>query len=729
MNVKFSPLFRSAGLLAGALLTLAGVRAAEADALPTFDTNYIKVSTQGVMVSDSKAAFQKGTQMSRTGTAGIEEFNYTYDLSKETNLQVDGHLLAGSEDYLTQFKLTTGEVGSIEIGYKTGRTYYDGAGGFFPLNNAWLPIYSRQLYVDRSKFFVNGTISRPNLPVVTFRFTSERRSGRKDSTIWGDTDFTGVPIYSSNALNPVSANRKLVPAYIQLGERQQTWEVGLKQTFGNTTAVVSIAGDKISNLDTRSVDRYPGELKPYPAIPSNPPTLVAPAIANNQNKGFDQQGIKMEGFTVASRVETTFNDKIKGFFAANLHQADGDISASRLITGSLNTAVGRVDAVGIFTSGARPPYSYTSAGRLKTETWTGTLGVETTLVPDLSASVAVKAEQLWSSGNNQATYVNNLLDLTTGVVTQQLVAAPNSYKLDEQPWTPEVDVRYTGFKNIALFSSWDYRTSPGYERTFTTSVTPSAAVILPVPGSSASKVKEKHSNFTIGGNWTPRSGITLRGEFFTKDHENRFNGYGTSIGDLYILDYDIYGARLSARVKLLPTLTSNTRYVVQRGAATIMEKGYVEGDSNDARRFQLTQTFDWNPSKLVYVQANAHIVWDKMSTSYPRAGGSANDVLHNADNNYWNSSVVTGYVIDKDTDAQIQATYYKSNNYNAALVATDPYGAGARDYSLTVGLKHKFSDRMVGSVKVGYFDGDSTTTGGFANYQGTIGYLSLDYRL
>jgi len=58
-----------------------------------------------------------------------------------------------------------------------------------------------------------------------------------------------------------------------------------------------------------------------------------------------------------------------------------------------------------------------------------------------------------------------------------------------------------------------------------------------------------------------------------------------------------------------------------------------------------------------------------------------------------------------------------------------PYGQSGRDYSLTVGLKHKFSDRMVGSAKVGYFNSNNETTGGFANYKGTVGYLSLDYRL
>ena len=52
-----------------------------------------------------------------------------------------------------------------------------------------------------------------------------------------------------------------------------------------------------------------------------------------------------------------------------------------------------------------------------------------------------------------------------------------------------------------------------------------------------------------------------------------------------------------------------------------------------------------------------------------------------------------------------------------------------RDYSFTVGLKYKFSDRMVGSAKVGYINSNSDTTGGFANYKGAVGYLSLSYRL
>jgi len=161
-----------------------------------------------------------------------------------------------------------------------------------------------------------------------------------------------------------------------------------------------------------------------------------------------------------------------------------------------------------------------------------------------------------------------------------------------------------------------------------------------------------------------------------------------------------------------------------------MEDGYLTGDSNDSKRYQIAETINWNPNKLFYLQGNVNVVWDKTSTAYPRAGGSANDVLHNADNNYWNGSVVAGFVIDKVTDGLVQATYSEASNYNPSLAgSTDPYGQGVRDYSLAVGVKRKFSERMSGSAKIGYFNSNSETTGGFANYKGTVGYLTVDYRL
>lgn len=737
MNAK-SLITRTAGLLAGALLTVSGTYAAaaanaEADALPTFNENYVKVSGVGTSLSGSKASSQARTQIPKVGSAGIEEYNLTKELSKVTTLQIDGRAMVGAEDYLAQFKLTKNEVGSFEAGYKRFRTFYDGMGGFFPINNAWLPLYNRALFVDRGRFFVNGTIALPKAPVFTFKYTNETRSGRKDSTIWGDTDMTGVPIYSNSALNPISANRKIVPSYIQLGERQENWEVAVKQTVGQTTYRLAVGGDRINNLDTRSVDRYPGELKPFPAIPSNPVTLVPAALANNQNKGFDSQTFKETGILVSGKVETVINDKMTAYISGSYRDASADTAGSRLITARLQTlTAGIKEEVGAFTPAGRPPYSHNSVGSSDYDVSTGVVGLQMNPTKDLGVDVALKAEHYKVDSKNSASYVSTMINQTTGVVTPVPLVAPSSSSISEKPLVPEVDFRYTGIKKVSLFGSWDYVSTPSDERLSYVSITTSTAgpVVLAPAVVVTDDVKEKHSNFKIGGNWTPNSLITLRGEFFSKDHENNFRGYGTSLGGYYILDYDILGARLSATLKPIPQLSFTTRYVQQRGKASVMEDGYLTGDSNDSKRYQIAETVDWNPTKLFYMQGSVNVVWDKTSTAYPRAGGSANDVLHNADNNYWNGSVVAGFVIDKETDALLQATYYKADNYAPALAtATDPYGQGCRDYSLAVGVKHKFSDRMSGSAKIGYFNSNSETTGGFANYKGTVGYLTLDYRL
>ena len=142
------------------------------------------------------------------------------------------------------------------------------------------------------------------------------------------------------------------------------------------------------------------------------------------------------------------------------------------------------------------------------------------------------------------------------------------------------------------------------------------------------------------------------------------------------------------------------------------------------------ETLDWNPNHQVYVQANLNLVFATISTAYPSAGGTGNNVLRNADNNYVNGSLVAGVVVNKTMDAQFEYTYYKTNNYNPlAPSASLSYGAGGKESTVTAGLKVKLSDQMIGRVKIGYFDSKSDTTGGNTNFKGPMAYVSLDYAL
>jgi hypothetical protein len=105
-------------------------------------------------------------------------------------------------------------------------------------------------------------------------------------------------------------------------------------------------------------------------------------------------------------------------------------------------------------------------------------------------------------------------------------------------------------------------------------------------------------------------------------------------------------------------------------------------------------------------------------------------VVQNANNNYFSGSLMVGAVLSKEDDLQVQCTLYRADNNDAELAAvTQPYGAVMKEYTLTVGVKHKFSDKWIGNAKVGYYDSRNDLTGGRTNFKGPLAYVSVEYGL
>ena len=701
-----------------------------ADEFPTFDS-YIKISGKVPSVTGNPAAYAERFRTRDSGSYGIEALHFVKELDKETTMEIDGKAMVGAEDYLAKLRLTKNEKGTFEMGYKSFRTFYDGIGGFFPLNKAWMPLGTQELHTDRSKFWVDGIIAIPNKPVFHFRYMDEKRDGRKDTTIWGDTDQTGIPIYNVGSLNPVSANRKLDAAFIQLDEHQKTLELSLKHTVGNTELELTIINNKTDSDDTRYVNRYRNELKPFPLYPTGQPAfLVGAQQANNQIRGFDEQISNSTVWTYTGHFETKMSDQLMAFGGLSYQDAGADIAGNRQMILYINTTPGIVTAVGGFVgANGRPPYSYkTVAGRTTEEVLTGNLGIVYKPQHDLYVSLALKGEKLDMNGRNQVTYISNGIVQSTGVVTPVIVNAPNESKRSQKTWTPELDVRYSGIKDLALYSTLDYRNSPGDEYGLSQGVTLGGAAGAPVVSNDSTKFK--HGHYKFGANWMISPLVSVRGEIFYKDHQNKFTGYGTSLGGRYILGYEFKGYKLTAIFKPMSTVTFTSRYVGQKGTMHTTVDAGTEYQSLDSTNHLFGETLDWNPNHQVYVQANLNLVFATISTAYPSAGGTGNNVLRNADNNYVNGSLVAGVVVNKTMDAQFEYTYYKTNNYNPlAPSASLSYGAGGKESTVTAGLKVKLSDQMIGRVKIGYFDSKSDTTGGNTNFKGPMAYVSLDYAL
>ena len=706
MPANSRSVLRTASLVAGAVLALSSLRSTgtEADAIPSFD-NHLNLSGEAVGVGGDKTAFQARNWTSKSGAYGIEDFRYSKDVAKDVTLVMDGHALGLTGDYLAHLNLAKSEVASVDAGYERFRTFYDGVGGFFPLNNRWSALAYPNLYVDRSKFWTQATIALPNKPVITLSYSDEQRSGTKDSTIWADTDFTGLPTGQT-----ISQVRKIAPAYRQLSEHHHILEGTVKHTVGNTTIEVRLLGDQVNNKDTLFTARFPGEIKA--------PTGTS---ANNQVGFYSNDGIAARTFSAEARTETILSPTLTFRTGLNYQFLNSDLSGNRPLFTSTPTAAGAL----VVTT-----YNYLGLlGGSRAKVYTGNAGLDWKPSKTVFVQVALRGEDRYTKSNDTFSTVALASGSTTVTAAPVLNAAYSRVK--EKVVTPTVDLRYTGIDNVVLYASATKRMLAGDERYATpyTTATPAASSLT------FNDVAEDHGNYAVGANWRASSLVTVRAEVFNKDHQNRFNGYDVTTGTKYVLGYDFTGVKLTATLKPLPTLSLTTRYVGQKGTMDVTAGTYTAYNSMDAKNHSFGESVDWTPSRQCYFQGNVNVVFDNISTVYPRAGMAANGlnadaILQDAKNNYWNASALAGWVVDEATDAQLQYTYYRANNFQPILAATSvPFGAGAVEHTVTVGLKHKFNDTMVGSVRVGYFSSRNDTTGGFGNYNGVLAYLGLDYKL
>jgi hypothetical protein len=748
MNITTHPLSR-AGVLVSGLVLLAGLPARAADkpkedAFPNYES-YIKISGQAAAISGSDTSFQSRTKQPADGGAGIEDLHITKDISKETSLVVDGKALVGSEDYLGSLKLTKNDVGTFEMGYKRFRTFYDGVGGFFPLNQNWMTLADQDLHIDRSKFWVEGTLNLPKLPVITLEYTNELRSGNKDSTIWGSTDFTGLPF--NLAPNPISPTRKFAPSYLHVGERNEALGLTIRHTIGKTNLFVELRTEDRNNVDTRYVTNFPGEVIPWTiaslstTVPAgqiaNPQNIAkaaaGPATWNNQQSIAETEGMRAKTNEFTFEADTPLTDKltlkIKGAYELVHTAVVGD---RPLVTQTATSTA--IVAVTTNNYGAL-------AGGTRVKNLVGNIALDWKPTKTLFLKLAFRGQEEYVRGSS--TY-NVTAASGTPAVTLATTPRLGWAKLEQDVRTPVLEVRYTGIKDLALYFNGSQRDLSGIERN-TSAYNPLTATIGTIAQQS---VNEDHGNYTLGANWKTSPILTVRGEVFRKGHKDNTTGIDTRIGDYYLLDSSYEGFKVTALARPSPFLGITTRYVNQRGKMQVTGflPTYPAYDSLKSRNHIISESIDWTPNKNFYAQLNANIVFNVISTVYPRAGVTpatvnaaglttayqfdSNRGVQNSDNNYLTTGLLMGAAITRDTDAQFQWTYYHANNGNPVVASmTMPFGVAVKDTQITVGMKHKFSDTWYAQAKVGYFESTNDTSGGRANYHGPVAYVSFDHAL
>jgi len=752
MQTTFHPLFRAGGALAAATLALASTQLSAAlnpDAFPTFES-YIKITGQAASITGDDAAFQARNHQKSNGGAGIEELHFLKDVSKDTSLTIDGRALSQTEDYLLSLKLAKNELGTFDVGYKRFRTFYDGVGGFFPVTSSFKTLNPRDLFIDRGEFWAEAKIARPNSPEFTVRYTNGTRNGQKDSLSWGDSDNTGQVYRFLNGglsiagvtttANSNATVRKFIPSSFDISERHQTLEGTVKQTVGKTTTQLTLIADKASKDNFHYVVRFPGEtlgVLPGATAIVAPTPLVSPASEwmsfNNQviQSTFDIQDTTTKGAILTTVTELspkmTLDADAKYEYVHTTFSGDRTTVSNSPVAGDLTR-----------TLTAYPVLNLT--GKTFVEVWTGKAGVNFKATPDLSANLALRYEKENAKGKSGFDVV------TASAAVPPVIASTHRLQdsvVKEKSVTPVLDLRSTAIKNLSLYATMSNKKGSGTDvqtPAYNPDTTTTISVIY-------RDVTENKFDLTVGANWRPMATFTGRAEVFYKKHSFQATGWNTNtnaptaptLDNNYEVDGQFHGAKLTAVVKPVGELGFTTRYIYQQGKRQVTGflALYPKYDSMDSTTHNLGVTVDWNPNQQFYLQANTDIVFNVIKTvslhdlSVSAAGViPANRLIQNSNNNYVTSSLVAGAVLTKTDDVQVQLTYYKADNYNPQMALyTMPYGAGAKETNVSVSLKHKFSDRMMGNVKLGYTDSKNDTTGGNTNFKGPLAYVSLDYAL
>jgi DmsE family decaheme c-type cytochrome len=157
--------------------------------------NWIEFAFGGTTVDGDRAQFEQAHRIPGDQVfGGISDLHFEQTIGKDVEFKLDGHAIFDTNDYGLLMELTKAKLGYVQVGYNEFRTWYDGNAGYFRPNGQWFSPPFPEMHIDRGEAWIELGLRAPDLPEITVRYTHEFRDGQKDSTMWGDTNLTGIGV-------------------------------------------------------------------------------------------------------------------------------------------------------------------------------------------------------------------------------------------------------------------------------------------------------------------------------------------------------------------------------------------------------------------------------------------------------------------------------------------------------------------------------------------------------
>ena len=632
----------------------------------------------GAIVDGSEAEFQRRTGIHAGGFGGIEEFHWEEYVGDNGLLLIDGRFLQGSEDYRFKIRWSDEEKGYLGMGFRQYRIYYAGNGGFEPVSGAWLPLADDDLYMDRGEFWVEGGLTRPNLPELSIRYTYDYRNGTKDSTIWG----------VSSATN----NRGVTAAFRDIDEERHIVEGEIAKTFGDTDLKLAL---RYENADL-----------------DNSLNLRQQAGRSNESYITQKDSSDIDLFNVHAFSSTRFNEEVTFNTGYSFTTMYTDISGSR-----------------IYGAGYDPVYDPSLArgagyldmgGSSQLLQHVVALNVHYLPVKSLAIVPSIRIE-------SQGTEADSAFLQTPSATTTYFSEGSNDY-LD---FAERLDIRYTGVPNWVFYTRGDWLQGDGNLDERQRELTGNTTTL-----NRDTDFERWTQKYSIGANWYPARKISISAETYYKIHENDYDNRADSTPNtgtfrypayLRAQDFETHDANVRVTWRPVAGIVSVSRYDFQTSEVRTRAEGLSEIASAEIDSHILSQSISWTPISRLYLQATATYVIDSTSTPANKAP-SPDGLILESENDYWTGTFAVGYAINARTDLDLEYTYYRADNYVDSSATSQPYGAGFTEHRLMATATQRLTENLRCQLRYGFFTNDDETYGGNLDYDAHLVYGSIQYR-
>jgi hypothetical protein len=706
------------------IFAAAAVRAGETDSKAVTTTteevpeykNWIELGIGGVITSGDRAQFEQEHRLPGDEVyGGITDLHFEQTFDKDALFSVDGHAIWDTHDYDIQVQLAKPKLGYIKAGFSEFRSWYDGNAGFFPHNDVFFEPPYPEMHIDRGDAWIELGLRVPNWPEITIRYEHEFRFGQKDSTVWGDTNLTGLP-------PPANSTRKIIPSFRDIDEKRDIFSFEASKTFGNTDVLLGMRYEHNTNDYSLNMERGAGQL---------PPVVPPPG---QQRKVTQQQNDDVDLFSGHAITESRITDNFWFTAGYSYTTLTNDLSGSRIFGTHWDEAFGEP----VPTLGQRDHAFIDLAGmaRIREHLFNANLF----WMPFENLAILTGFRYTHENNESDSTFLAEEPVPNTPPFTPTNPERGFHYGLGEPAngarnsdynrFAQRLELRYTGIKDWLFYAEGEWEEEDGHVDEF--------------QSIDEQEPLDKNTNalgqkYTIGATWNPTMRLSLAGQYFHRIASYDEDIITADFPRLVSQDWNVddFNIRMTFRPKIpacMGSMSLVTRYDFVH--TSIDGQWYFDGDTfaeqqtGEIKKHVISESLTWNPLARFFLQANFSYVFNQTDTPANNIEFIPNEgpTVVNFRNDYWTVTSGIGYIIDDKTDFYADYYFYCANDYYKNAFVAVPYGEGATEHAVTATVTRRLTKNTRLLFKYGYYNYRDVTSGGHNNYQAHSLFSSLQVR-